>query len=524
MNILASFKVPLGQENKVTVTPFSIQLDELFRLPFFVMGRYQQLFFGTLYQQQNIFRRYLHMLFSSIIPETYSTITLNDLMHYLRTEVILFNEKQLYGTDEYFLKAEVMNEETRNFEFCTLRSLAEIINLEMGVYNFKPITYYHFEHFEITRYVPYFILYDVLPTTKKSAMELCGRNFEVYLDHFRTIIKLMYGRPFFQHWYSTLPKTKFIQSQEFADRKTKSIMSTVPANKRNASLFNARYYDSYNLITPSSNYLKFYTFLLESMMPMDINVFIFTDGEYLLNHAEYNNIKMMHPSKKSAEGQSLLVLNVSRLFKHVNKLIVIAVLLEELAIPNDQYTSLFQRVLLGLEQYTRSERFFFISCIINLRFDFSSVVEESSEVSEMEIENEIPIPTPIKNLDSLFAFLYDEQNNATMTPFLSIVESKLWIGFYADKKVHVREITFKGGARDALKRRVGGFKGLLKKRQEHSFHYKSDTPQQPEAVIINVEPPLQTLTLYKDDQIDVVGTETKIIELLKDISYPYEKL
>lgn len=524
-------KHDLNEVGKITEQNFSIPLNELFELPFFVIGAYQSLFFGTpdstCYKNVMI-RKYLHLLFESVIPETYKRIRLDDIMMYLRTEVILYNDAQLRGTAPYFLMVEVYNDAEGDFVRRRATSLAEIILIETDIQTYKQMRPYNFDQFEITRRVPYFVLFDVLPSNKKSAMELCNRDFEIYLDFFRTSLKMLFPAQFYRSLFyqQNLPKNIILSStEEFADVKTEDVQITETSDRRIA--FPIARYPNYPRSWPTSHALNLFIFMVEGMIRPERNKFIFVDrSAWLLNHIEYGSINPKHSpgndialspyhrKRNDSSGWPLLVLRTAALFHHYNKLYVLGVLLNELSPPTDD---LFALVLRDLEPYSRSERFFFLSNTIALRFVLpaGSVLAAGSEGEDEDMVNEWSVSSEEDEeiaeqqpAASLFKFLYDEEYNAKMTPFASIVEGKLWIGFYAEKKVYVREITFVGGVRDALKRRVGKFKSELRGLQEHSFHYKSDTPQPKEELIINVEPPLKTLRLNRDDAIEKIGETT----------------
>lgn len=495
-----------------------VPLWELLQLPFFVMGKYQTLFFGTHYHAPSIFSRYLHTLFSTVIPETYVKTTLDELMTHLRTQVILFNEQQLEGTEPYVSQINVMDRATRQFRPVTVRSLAEIINIEMDVFEYERNPY-GFSDFEITRHVPYILLFDALSAEKKSAMELTGRGFFIYLDYFRTCIMLTSGKRFHGN-------AQYITADGFADWKTETVVTTQKVGVINhQSLFNGWQFDEYMHLAPSSA-LPLSVFMVGGVQHIEYNHYIFSDARApLLNHAEYISVKPLR-RKLSVNGEPDLVVRTARLFQKQNKLLAIAILIGDMSVPNDEFFNSYSAVLDELALYTRSERFFFIACVINLRFvkgePIASMDVEAEEDEDEEMESPPP-PKEASGLAELFEFLYDSANNGTMTPFVSMHESKLLIGFYLDEIAHVREITFVGSPREALRTRVGRFKGLLAKRQEHSFVFKKDTPQRPGTIVINVEPNLQTLRLYDDDMIETIGTQTKQQLWPSKTSYPYAK-
>ncbi len=326
----------------------SLTEEHLVKLPFWLFGAYQELFFGRNYESSNFIMTYLNALFKSTLKTEFEGKSVEDVMAYLRTYNVPHEEE--YTNNKW------------NITDATGNNINSLIKLVESDYVNRAISDRKFDEFEFTkRNVPYFLLWK-RPASESSNFML---NFKVPFD-----LYYLYFRNLLLHFILSEGRFDNVKLvQVFADGDAKNILDVnINGSTDEESVKIYTKHRTYLRCHPTKEYIKIA--MLDIYDPSGIawdTSFLDPVGEgFLLNCIVYSRD---HPFGKPP-ADILYVDEMKKIIKR-NKLEILAILLGEVEIPDTtaEEKAAFMTLQSEIVGSNRSNVFLTLFYLFNLEYD-----------------------------------------------------------------------------------------------------------------------------------------------------------
>ena len=344
----AIFCAPQVNEKPINDTMLSI--EKLEKLPFWLFGAYQVLFFGKNYYYEEKVMLYLNELFSSILQNEFAGKTIDNIMEFLKTKDVPYQ-------DEYYNNPWTATH-TAGGE---AKSFLDLVILE---YQKGPNKKTFKTNAFTKRNVPYNFLWKENSNETNNIMSKLKKSISIYYNYFANIIHI-----FLALQEKSTVNFKYVQA--FADVDSKTILNPsvdrrIPDDESSKLIYTDN--PTYQSCHPTKDNVNIaiYNIYKDSTKKIDFSEFI-DQTNHLMNCIKYE----YDPEKKIKKLSSTteLLPNIKKL-KKVNKLQILATLLKEVEIPSEpaDEKKAFEDIMVEIQSYDRSDIFMLMSVLLNGKY------------------------------------------------------------------------------------------------------------------------------------------------------------